>query len=77
MHSEKKGVFDSLWISDEIKNSVVETDLWVKKGDKVGGFSAANEAIGTLVLNFTDKTFLDKVMSEISKYVQICLKESK
>lgn len=70
LHSDKAGIFDSLWISDKIENSLIEKDLWITKGDKVGDFSAANEAIGTLILRFNDEDGLEKVMSNINDYVK-------
>lgn len=74
LHSDKPGVFDSLWISDEIKDNVFERDLWIEKGTKVGGFSAANEAIGTLVLKFNDEIKLEKVMNNVSDFVKVVVK---
>ena len=74
LHSDKAGVFDSLWISDEIRDAVFERDLWIEPGTAVGGFSAANEAIGTLVLRFEDEETLQKVMTDIPKYVKIRLR---
>ena len=74
LHSDKAGVFDDLWISDKIKENVVEEDLWIQSGATVGGFSAANEAIGTLVLKFADEASLETVMADPSKYVKVLLK---
>ena len=74
LHSDKPGVFDDLWISDEIKDNVVEHDLWIEKGTKVGGFSAANEAIGTLVLKMKSQEAIDEVLSEQERYVKVILK---
>lgn len=74
LHSDNEGVFDYLWISDEIKENVCENDLWITSGTRVSGFSAANEAIGTLVLNFKTEDQLEKVMSNIKKYVKVILK---
>ncbi len=73
LHSDKPGVFDSLWIDESISESVYECDLWVESGKKVGGFSAANEAIGTLVLKFDSQTRLKEVMANLSQYVKILL----
>ena len=30
----------------------MEEDLWIKPGDRISGFSGANNAVGTVVLNF-------------------------
>jgi hypothetical protein len=74
LHSEKAGVFDSLWISDEIKDNIVERDLWIESNTEVGGFSGANEAIGTLVLRFDTQEQLEEVLTNQSKYVKVVLK---
>lgn len=75
LHSSKPGIFDSIYIDETILDEVVEEDLWIEPGVEVGGFSAANEAIGTLVLNFADDRRLQEVMSNIDEYVRIILKE--
>ncbi len=74
LHSSVAGVFDSLWIADEIKDNVIERDLWIEPGVAVGDFSAANEAIGTLVLRFDTAERLEEVMSDTEKYVKVLLK---
>ena len=74
LHSDKPGIFEELWISDKIKNNVVERDLWIEKGTKVGGFSAANEAIGTLVLKLDSQEEIKEVLSNQSRYVKVIVK---
>ncbi len=74
LHSDKPGSFDKLWISDDISNNVYEEDLWIEEGASVGGFSAANEAIGTLVLKFENENKLQTVMEDINSYVKVILK---
>ena len=76
LHSENDGVFCNLWISDVIKDCVVEKDLWVQEGDMVFGFDSANKAIGTLVLKFKDQDSLDNVMNHILDYVKVLTEES-
>lgn len=71
LHSDKPGIFDELWISDEISENVIERDLWIEKGAKVGGFSAANEAIGTLILRFETEEDLDKFFSNQRNYFAV------
>lgn len=74
LHSDREGLFDSLYIDDEIKDNVIQTDLWINEGDEIHKFTGANETFGTLVLYFEDKEKLDKVMNNISNYVKINLK---
>lgn len=73
LHSDRAGVFDSLWIADDIKENVFERDLWIEAGTEVGGFSAANEAIGTLILRFDTDERLQQVMKDINQYVKVVL----
>ena len=77
LHSESEGHYSGLWISDEIKDNIVEEDIWVSKGDIIYGFDSANKAIGTLVLNFEDDNSLEIVMNNISKYIKVLTEESK
>ena len=74
LHSDRPGVFDSLWIDDSIADAVYERDLWIEPGTPVGGFSAANEAIGTLVLRFETQERLQTVMNDIGNYCKVILR---
>ncbi len=73
LHSTKAGVFKDLWISNDVKEAVIERDLWVSSGDKVGGFTAANEAIGTLVLKFENNRILEDVMKRTESFFKVQL----
>lgn len=74
LHSDKTGFFDSLWIDDTIASSVFERDLWVKPGTKIGAFSAANEAIGTLVMKFDNQKAMEDTMRLVQNHIRILLK---
>ena len=74
LHSENAGIFDSLEVSKEIEENVVERDVWIESGTTVGGFSAANEAIGTLVMRFDTQERMNEIMSDLSAYVHVVLK---
>lgn len=74
LHSDEPGIFKELWISDEIAGNVVERDLWIEEGAEVGGFTAANEAIGTLVLKLESQERIEEVLCNQEKYVKVILK---
>ena len=71
LHADKKGRFNRLEISGDMKPYVIQTDLWIKHGDNVEGFTGANQAIGTLVLRFPTKGILESAMSDISSWCKI------
>lgn len=52
LHANHNGKFQKLFIREDMKQYVIEKDLWVNSGDDVSSFSAANDTIGTLVLKF-------------------------
>ena len=49
----------------------IEKDLWVKDGDKVNAFHGANDAIGTLVLQFTNEHDLENVLRLQSQWIKV------
>ena len=76
LHSDTPGVFDSLQISDAVESNLFETDLWIKPGTGIGGFKAANEAIGTLVFRFDTEDQLKEVMDNSNKYIKVMVRDS-
>lgn len=74
LHSNKTGIFERLWTSDEIEKNIVERDLWVNTGDAVGDFSGANEAIGTLVLKFDNNEYMQEILLQQEKYIKVILR---
>ena len=74
LHSDKDGVFERIEVSDDMKDLVVETDLWVRSDDEVHGFSGANNAIGTLVLRFPTKEALEDAMADILSWCKVIVK---
>ena len=60
-----------MWISEEIRDNIVEEDLWIQKGTEVGGFSGANEAIGTIVMKFGSEIEMEKIIENQKQYIKV------
>jgi biotin carboxylase len=71
LHGDRSGIFSGLDISKEVEPYVVERDLWVKTGDDIKNFNGANDAIGTLVLNFDSQKQLFDKMNHQSDWLTI------
>lgn len=72
LHADKDGHFISLDMDSEFKSKhVKQIDLWVKKGDKVSAFRGANDAIGTLVLQFDTEEELVLALSQQELWMQV------
>lgn len=74
LHADKDGIFDHLEISKKLPAEIVEEDLWVVKGDKVEGFEGANNAIGTLVLNFNSAEELEYTITHQREWLKVIVK---
>ncbi len=74
LHADKDGVFDHLEISKDLPAEIVEEDLWVENGDKVEGFEGANNAIGTLVLNFNTAEELEHAITHQREWLKVIVK---
>ena len=75
LHSDKPGIFSGLWIDDSIRNAIYECNLWIKPGERIGAFSAANEAIGTLVFRFDNERQMQGIMCEPFLYVKVLIQK--
>ena len=72
LHAKNDGTFISLDVNrDFYNNNVIQTDLWVKRGDKVSAFRAANDSIGTLVVKFNTLEDLLDLMNQQDAYINI------
>lgn len=74
LHADESGIFDHLEISKDLPAEVVEEDLWVENGDKVESFEGANNAIGTLVLNFKTAEELEEAITNQKKWLKVVVK---
>ena len=74
LHAEKDGEFVGLQIDSSLPAEIVEEDLWVKPGDFVHGFEAANDAIGTLVLRFENAEELEKAIADQTAWLKVVVK---
>ena len=72
LHADKTGIFKDIQIKQNMKeNHITEIDLWVRPGDIIHSFNGANDAIGTLVVNFNNKQQQHDMMSCINSWVKI------
>lgn len=71
LHANEEGTFKEIWIDENISNYVYEVDLWINKGDLLHEFTGANEAIGTLVMNFDNKEKMEVYMNNVYDYIKV------
>lgn len=77
LHSSQNGSFEGVWIEPEFeKKYVAEFDVWVKPGDEVHTFTAANYSIGTVVLKFTTQEEMEEKLKEMERYIKVKVSRS-
>lgn len=74
LHADNDGEFVGLQIDSSLSAEIEEEDLWVKSGDTVHGFKAANDAIGTLVLRSENAEYLEKAIINQSSWLKVVTK---
>lgn len=74
LHADNEGEFVELQIDRELPAEVVEEDLWVKPGDYIRSFEAANDAIGTLVLKFKNAEELEKAITNQGEWLKVIVR---
>ena len=74
LHADKDGIYENLIVDEHFRDNMVDTDLWVKKGDHVSGFNGANDAIGTLKMRFDEENVMLDFINNVRKYVTIVVK---
>lgn len=74
LHAPKAGKFAGIEIAEALPAKVVERDLWVKEGDRVESFRGANDAIGTLVLQFDDNEEMEWAIIHQSEWLTVNVK---
>lgn len=75
LHADKDGYFEKLDIDHEFYSRYVkQVDLWIKENDKISAFRGANDAIGTLVLRFKNKSDIEKNIYNQKKWLKVITK---
>ena len=74
LHTDVDGIFDGLQLDPLLSNKVIEKDIWVKPGDLIHSFEAANNAIGTLILRFDNAKELEDAITNQDQWLKICVR---
>lgn len=73
LHSDKGGIYEAIEIKENLKPFLIETNIWVNKGDKVNSFNGANNALGTLVFKTYNEADYKVILSEMHNCYKIIL----
>lgn len=71
LHGRKQGSYRGISFTKDIRDNLVEEDIWIRPGDLIEPFTGANMTIGTLVMNFSNKSMMQEIMEDPYKYIEI------
>ena len=71
LHSNRTGRFNRLTLNENLPAEVIDTDIWVAPGDPVQAFIGANNAIGTLILRFSDAGSMIQSLQDIPSWLDV------
>ncbi|MGM0411339.1 MAG: ATP-grasp domain-containing protein [Bacillota bacterium] len=74
IHATDNGILDDVIYSDEIKNNILEKDLFVDFGEKVKSFNHAGYGLGAMVLEFNSQLEMIEKMDNMEQYLNVKLK---
>lgn len=73
IHSDKSGIFQQVEIAPEYQQNVRMLDLYVSQGDTIHPFEGANNAIGTVAVNFPTAEQLESALKSTNEWIKIKL----
>lgn len=73
IHSDKSGIFQQVEIAPEYQQNVRMLDLYVSQGDTIHPFEGANNAIGTVAVNFPSAEQLETALKSTNEWIKIKL----
>jgi len=74
LFSREDGVFEKVWISEEIKEWIEYIDLYVNPGDHISKMENASDAIGIAVFNFPNYELQHQYGEEMERFVAVVIK---
>lgn len=73
IHALQDGIVKEIWYDDEIKNNILEQNIFIKNGDIVNKFDGSNHTLGTMIMKFKSKEEMLKKMDNMEKYLKVIL----
>lgn len=71
IHSLQDGVYEGLWINDEIKDDVVQLDMFINVGDEIKRFENGGCGIGAALIKFDTIEEMNQRMDNMEKYIKV------
>ena len=71
LHAIEDGKVKEVWYSDEIKENIVESSIFIKTGDEVKKFDGSNHTLGTMIMKFSSEKEMLEKMDNMENYLKV------
>ena len=71
LHAQSDGVFNSMEMSSEIENRIVEQNIFIKKGDSVRKFNGSHDTLGTFILKFDNQVEMLDYLDNMNEHIRV------
>lgn len=76
VHSLAPGAFESLRITDWMRDRIVDLDLWVKPGDPVRRYIGSDDTLGAAILQFESLESMLAAIDDMNRHIQVLVSPS-
>lgn len=73
LHAIEDGIVKEIWYSDEIKENILEENIFIKPGDEVKKFDGSNHTLGTMVMKFDSQEEMLEKMDNMENYLKVII----
>lgn len=74
IHALEDGEFDDVWISEEIQDDIVRSDLFVSRGERVYRFDNGGFGVGAMVIKHSSIEQMTWRMDHMEEYIKVRVK---
>ena len=71
LHAIEDGIVKDIWYSDEIKNNIIEENIFISIGDNVEKFNGSHQTLGTMIMKFSTQEEMLEKMDNMEKYLKV------
>lgn len=71
LHAIQDGTVKEIWYSDEIRNNIIQQQVYVKPGDRVCRFNGSNDTLGTMIMQFDSQEEMLHKMDNMENYLRV------
>lgn len=75
VHALEDGIYDGVWISDEIQDDILQSDMFVNEGEYVHKFDNGGFGLGAMLIQFPSVDVMNDRMDQMEKFIRVKIRQ--